>query len=134
MPSELVLSNDLLTRLKADTPWFKVYDGDVPSTPAAGYCVVYPQAGAVSSDRLGYRPTGLAWDALIVCAGTSRSQVFDVVGAIRGRLVGWRPYPADKTTGRLVEVPVRAPLIKETVAGTIRYSLTLQFRLSTTRS
>lgn len=134
MPSELAVTNDLLAQLKADAPWWETFDAIVPSTPPGAYAVVWPRPGMVISDRLGYRPTGLlaAWQ--IVCAGTSRAQVMDLVRAVRDRLGGWVPYPADRSSGRVVEVPSTGALLSDTQAGETRFSLTLTFQLSTTRS
>lgn len=134
MPTELALSDDVLARLRADDAWWDTADAQVPDTPQRPYAVVWPSGGSLSSDRLGYRPTLLGYGFQIVCAGWDRPQVLDLVGAIRGRLIGWQPYPESKSSGRVVEVPPAGPLIVDTVAGETRMSLTLTFRLSTTRS
>lgn len=132
MPSELDVTDDLLARLQAQ--WFGAYDAEVPTTPAGGHAIVWPSPGTVTSDRIGYRPLNLTAEWRIVCAGYSRSQVMDVVAAVRNRLSGWQPYPESKSSGRVVEVPPAGPLLSDTAAGETRFSCTLTFRLSTTRS
>lgn len=133
MPTELAITDAVLARLRADSPWWQVADGAVPATPQSAYAVVYPDGGNAYSDRLAYQPLNLIMEWRVVCAGWSRSEVLDLVGGVRDRLAGWQPYPDDRASGRLVESAPAGPLISDTEADETRYSITLTFAVSTRR-
>lgn len=134
MPTELAITDAVLARLRGGDPWWQTEDATVPTTPSSAYAVVYPGGGTAYSDRLAYRPTNLTASWQIVCAGWSRPEVLDLVGAVRDRLTGWKPDPADRASGRLVEDGPAGPLIGDTAAGETRYSITLTFALATSRT
>lgn len=132
MPTELALSDLILARL--DDHWWQVFDADVPATPPGAYVIVWPGHGAVTSGRLDYQPLDLRAEWRLVCCGRSRAQVMDVVTGVRDLLGGWRPYPDRRDTGPVWEVDTGAELLSDRAAGETRFSLTLTYRLATTRS
>jgi hypothetical protein len=95
--------------------------------------VFYFGAGSTQVSRLGGSPSNLRWTFRVVCAGYSERQVLNTVDLIRARLTGWRPTGVNGPL--LVELEDDPSLLRDdSVASDIRYSLTLTYRLYTTRS
>jgi hypothetical protein len=126
------LSKEVLAILDA-LPNQDSYDSQVPDTPAQGYTVFYPGAGTSFGDRLSDLKSKLEWDFRVVCAGRSPGQARRVVKQTRAGLTGVR---IDE--GRVLIVEDRrlnAPMLRDdAVPAEVRFSQTLRFKASATRS
>lgn len=125
---------DLVEARLADQPGYSVLRGGVSVTPPGAYVVLYFGAGQVGSLRFDGRSRRHRWDFRAVCAGASDAQVLNTVDRVRQRLTDWRPLPEDRSAGRLLELDTAPPLLRDDSVTSVRYSLTLTYRLHLTRS
>lgn len=131
VPAELVEA--VLGRL-ATIPGLTVLDGQVSSTPAGAYAVFYDDAPRLTSRSLDGTSNRASTTFYVVCAGRDPGETRWVVSQVLGALVNWRPLPS-RSSSWLTLVPNGAPLLPdESVAGDVRFSQTLTFRHTTTRS
>lgn len=132
MPAVEQLAEVVLERLGA-LPGLTVLDGGVPVTPPGAYVVFYGAAPALTATRLAGTASSLRWTFQLVCAGRDAAEVRHVVELVLASLTNWRP--AGRETSWLSPQPDGAPILRDdSVPGDIRYSQTLTFRLTTTRS
>ena len=126
------LTDAALARLQAMT-WPPVYDGLPPATmPANGYAVLYGGAGAIERDRASDIGSMIRWTPRVVCAGKNPDQAGNIADHVRDQLIGWQPDPAGAV---LTEVALDAPLLRDdSMPQDIRFSITLQFTTTTSRS
>lgn len=111
-----------------------VYPGVVPKTPATAYVAYYPEGGNGASDRASWSPRVLNWGFRAVCVGADPETCLWVVDQTRDLFDAYWP-DTDPASGPLVEDPIGAPMLPDTsVPGDTRYSITLRFTLTTTRS
>ena len=116
------------------TPGLTAYDGKVTTTPPGGYAIYYPTAGRHYGDRTGAVLSSARWGFRVVCAGFSRAQVLGTVKRVRERFAG---YPLDPSPAAdpLMEEELDAPLLPDvSVPNDTRFSQTLGFYLTTSRS
>lgn len=129
MPTALTLSEAVWVRLSAlTTP--KVHDGVVTLPRPQADAVYYPDAGTAFSDRQGGGAVALRWGCSIVCTGLSRRQALNSADLIRAQLTGWSP----DGWSVLEEDEINAPLLRDDDVTPPRFSNTLRFRITTTRS
>jgi hypothetical protein len=127
------LAELLLARLTG-TPGLAVYDAQIATNPPnTGWVIVYPGAGTPATTRLAPVATDLVWDATVVCCGRSRSQCLNTVSIVRSRLLGVRLDNA-RSSGRLTEEPAGPLLPDESIPAEPRFSLTLRYTSTHTRS
>ncbi len=122
----------VLTRITR--PQTTILDGEVKTTPAGEYVVIYTDtprlSGRLSAD---YAKQLLRWRAM--CVGRNAGEARHVASWVVSRLVGWRPVPEDRTVGVVAPIPDGAPVLPDrSVPGDVRFSQTLVFTLTTTRS
>lgn len=135
MTSLLTLSDAVWGRAQSLLPTITPYDGEPDSVPhGQGYATIYPDSGTASSDRHGGLQNMLRWGFYVVCSGFSRSQVVDVADTVRSLFGNWAP-DTHQSASPLTETDLGADLVRDTsVPSDIRWSLTLRFTLTTTRS
>jgi hypothetical protein len=133
MASTLTLADLVLARLRS-TAKFATFDGEVPDTPPGAYVVFYGDTGAARRERYAGPAKALTWGFYAVCAGFSPAQVRNTVDLVRGLLTDWRPL-ADRDASPLNEADIAADMLRDSsVPSDIRYSQTLRYNLTTTRS
>ena len=131
MPAVLDLAD--LIEARAPGPGYTCHRGNVPDKPPGAYAVFYFGGGSTQVARLGGSPSDFRWTFRVVCAGFSERQAINTVDLIRARLTGWRPEGLNGPV--LVELEDDPALLPSTgVPGDTRYSMTLTYRLYTTRS
>lgn len=107
--------------------------GEVESRPAKGYAVLYFNPGSPFGDRHSGGANRLRWSFRAKCVGYSDDQCLFVAGKVRDLFLCWPPDPGS-SAGWLTEVEDDPPLIPDTLEGDTRYSTTLTFTLTTSRS
>jgi hypothetical protein len=133
MATAYSLAELLLARLTG-TPGLAVYDAIIPtSPPSTGWVIVYPGAGTPATTRLAPVATDLVWDATLVCCGRTRQQCTRTVDLVRSQLLGVR-LGTTRSSGRLTEDPAGPLLPDESIPGEPRYSITLAYTSTHTRS
>lgn len=131
MPAVLDLADLVEARVQATG--YTVYRGRVTDKPAGAYVVLYFGAGSTFTTRLATAFDDLRWTFRVVNAGYSERQAINACDLIRGRLTGWRPLGANGPM--LTELQDDPALLRDdSVSTDIRFSLTLTYRLYTTRS
>ncbi len=106
--------------------------GQVEDRPVKGYTVLYYGSGAPFGDRHSGGANRLRWTVRAKCVGYTVDQLLFVAEQVRSRLLGWSPDP-DLSAGWLAEVDDDPPVLPDdSVAGDVRYSLTLTYTLTTT--
>lgn len=133
MSSTSSLSTAVLARLLTVTG-VTVYDGKVPTTPVGAYVVFYGNAGIAANEGMASTPNGLRWGFYLVVAGTLPGQVRTAVDRVREALTGFRIDTA-AAASPLNEDDLRSPMLRDdTVQSDVRFSQTLYYRLSASRS
>lgn len=135
MTTTLTLAQNTAARIKTlPADKITIFEGYVPSTPAAAYIAYYPDGGATRSDRHSDSQQVLDWTARFVCVGRDVLQCLWVVDQLRAKFYGWSPDGSGPAS-MFVEVPLGNNVLPDTtVPSDIRYSFTLQYTLTTTRS
>lgn len=111
-----------------------VLDGEVKETPTGSYVVFYDDAPQLSSRNLAGVANRFAWRFQTVCVGRDAAETRWVVGQVLAALTNWRLLP-DRASSWITPQSDGAPILRDdSVAGDIRFSQTLTFRLTTTRS
>lgn len=106
------------------------YDGSVPASPPAAYAVYYPTTGGYSRGRHGSQQSDYLWGFRVVCAGSSRAQVFGTVKRVRARFLNYHLDPSPASSP-LQEEDIDAPLLRDdSVPSDIRFSQTLLYYLT----
>lgn len=112
------------------TTGLTAFDGVAPATPPGGYAVYYPSAGSYGSTRQGGGQSGYRWGFRVVCAGSSRAQVFGTVKRVRARFLNHQLDPSP-SSDPLQEDDLDPPLLRDdSVPSDIRFSQTLFYYLS----
>ncbi|GAA1436307.1 hypothetical protein GCM10009616_35770 [Microlunatus lacustris] len=133
MLDTVAVADLVLDRLRM-LPRIEVLDGEVKKTPAGAYVVFYDDAPRLSSRTLAGRANRAAWRLQTVCVGRDAAETRWVVGQILSTLTNWRPLQ-DRAASWITPQSDGAPILRDdSVAGDIRFSQTLTFRLTTTRS
>lgn len=133
MDDVVALADLVLDRLRT-LPDLEVLDGEVTQTPLGAYVVFYDDAPRLTSRSHAGVANRLGWRFQTVCAGRDAAETRWVVGQVLGSLANWRPLP-DRSASWIVPQPDGAPILRDdSVAGDTRFSQTLTFRLTTTRS
>lgn len=133
MATVSLLAGNVLARLNT-LPNVSVYDSKVPSTPGGLYVVFYGNSGHSVSTSMAGTSDSLTWTFYVIVAGTLPAQVRSGVDRVRTALTGFR-LDAAAWAGPLNEVDLQAPMLRDdSVENDVRFSQTLYFRLSTSRS
>lgn len=136
MTTTLALAQTTLARLQTlPSNKITIYEGRVPTTPASAYIAYYPGGGNCHDDgRQAQSQSALDWSAMFVCCGSDPQQCLWVVDQMRALLYGWSPDTSESATP-FIEVVLGNPVLPDdSVPLDVRYSFTLQFILTTTRS
>lgn len=140
MADAAILHRAVVTRLEL-TPWWTVYEGNVPETPPSDdygyvlpYVVVWPGAGLrpVGARELHGLTTGneLDWAVQITVVGGDVDRCLSAAGGVRAALYGWAPAPG---TSRLDEQQPSATEIRvDSDVTPPRLYLPLRFACTTT--
>lgn len=133
MATAINLAGVILTRLET-MPGTTVLDSEVRTTPAGAYVVFYDETPAHWSNNLSGGLNRMGYEFRLVCVGKSPAQCRNTVRLAAGLLAGWR-FDNSQQSSWLIEVPEGAPIIPDrSVPEDVRYSQTLHYRLTTSRS
>lgn len=113
---------------------FLTYRGLITERPVKNYVSLLFGAGAVSSSCMAGTTDLLTWTFRATCVGYTEDEVLFVAAMFRALFVNWRPLSA-VSAGWFTEAQDDPPVIKdETTLNDVRYSLTLRYRITTSRS
>lgn len=110
------------------------YDGDVPTTPATNYAVLWMNAGMAASTRVGWIATDRSdqfW--ITVASANSQRACLAAVDMVRGKFTGLRlGDPTDPNAPRCKEQPGPGPFAPDQkIPGETRWWMPIQYRLAT---
>jgi len=110
------------------------YDGDVPTTPATNYAVLWMNPGEARSTRVGWKATIRAdqfW--ITVASGNSQRACLATADLVRGRFTGLRLGDVeDQNAPRCKEQPGPGPFAPDQrIPGETRWWMPMQYRLAT---
>lgn len=136
MADPRTLANLCEARAKTD-PRFDTFRGNGPENPVRNYAVLYfPSGSVLPSDRQSGAQSRLGWSFRAVCVGLgSDDHCLYVVNLLRPLFQGWSPVSDGGATSWLEEGNDDPPLLRSEVSpGDVRFSNTLRYTLTTTRS
>ena len=113
---------------------FTPYDGEVPTTPATNYAVLWMNPGEARSDRVGWKPTDRADQFQItVASANSQRACLATAELVRGKFTGPRlGDPSDPNAPRCKEQPGPGPFPPDQkIPGETRWWMPMPYRLAT---
>lgn len=100
----------ILALLRAGSPTFTVYDGQVPDPPAYPYAVLYMDTGIDDATKLCGDPDTATFRFQVTSVGINATSALIVVDETRARVLGVRPVIAGRAPVRIrkeTTIPVR---------------------------
>jgi hypothetical protein len=125
---------DLIEARAKTYPGFYTYRNQIATRPDRNYVVLMYSAGITYPRNLAGSANTLLFRFRAMCVGYSDGDCLWVADKIRGLFTNWRPLE-DRAASWLTEEQDDAPVLRdESMINDVRFSLTLRFRITTTRS